>query len=58
MNSKLIKILVPVVIIVFLIGFIYVRFFDNFFGAKPHVFLISIDTLRPDHLGAYGYGNG
>lgn len=24
-------------------------------GAPPNVLLISIDTLRPDHLGAYGY---
>ena len=23
--------------------------------AKPHVILISIDTLRSDHLSAYGY---
>lgn len=22
----------------------------------PHVILISVDTLRPDHLGCYGYG--
>src|SRR5262245_9241312 len=22
---------------------------------KPNVLLITIDTLRPDHLGAYGY---
>jgi len=24
-------------------------------GARPNVVLISIDTLRPDHLGCYGY---
>ncbi|MGY8804601.1 MAG: sulfatase-like hydrolase/transferase, partial [bacterium] len=24
-------------------------------GPPPNVLLISIDTLRPDHLGAYGY---
>ncbi|RIL07890.1 MAG: hypothetical protein DCC71_01425 [Proteobacteria bacterium] len=24
--------------------------------AKPHVILISLDTLRADHLGVYGYG--
>jgi arylsulfatase len=24
--------------------------------AHPHVLLISLDTLRPDHLGLYGYG--
>ncbi len=24
-------------------------------GARPDVLLISIDTLRPDHLGCYGY---
>lgn len=24
--------------------------------ARPHVILISIDTLRADHLGCYGYG--
>ena len=25
-------------------------------GAHPNVLLITVDTLRPDHLGAYGYG--
>ena len=25
-------------------------------GARPNIVLISIDTLRPDHLGCYGYG--
>ena len=25
-------------------------------GQPPNVLLISVDTLRPDHLGAYGYG--
>lgn len=25
-------------------------------GAKPNVLLITVDTLRADHLGAYGYG--
>lgn len=24
--------------------------------ARPHIVLISVDTLRPDHLGSYGYG--
>src|SRR3954465_12515353 len=24
--------------------------------ARPNVLLISLDTLRPDHLGCYGYG--
>jgi arylsulfatase A-like enzyme len=24
-------------------------------GAKPNVLLITVDTLRPDHLGCYGY---
>ena len=24
--------------------------------AQPDVFLITVDTLRPDHLGCYGYG--
>jgi len=24
-------------------------------GGEPHVVLISIDTLRPDHMGVYGY---
>lgn len=24
--------------------------------AKPHVVLVSVDTLRADHLGCYGYG--
>jgi len=26
--------------------------------ARPNVILISIDTLRADHLGAYGYPRG
>src|SRR5947207_928156 len=25
-------------------------------AARPNVLLISLDTLRPDHLGCYGYG--
>jgi len=25
---------------------------------RPNVVLISLDTLRPDHLGCYGYGRG
>ena len=25
-------------------------------GGKPNVLLITVDTLRPDHLGCYGYG--
>ena len=25
-------------------------------GPRPNVVLISLDTLRPDHLGCYGYG--
>src|SRR6185295_126374 len=25
-------------------------------GARPNVLLITVDTLRPDHLGCYGYG--
>ena len=25
---------------------------------RPNVLLISLDTLRPDHLGCYGYGKG
>ncbi|MGA1840959.1 MAG: sulfatase [bacterium] len=24
-------------------------------GARPNIILISVDTLRPDHLGCYGY---
>lgn len=27
-------------------------------GADPNVILISVDTLRPDRLGCYGYGKG
>ena len=26
-----------------------------FSGDKPSIILISVDTLRPDHLGCYGY---
>ncbi len=26
--------------------------------AKPHIVMIVIDTLRADHVGAYGYGRG
>lgn len=25
---------------------------------RPHIVLITVDTLRPDHLGAYGYDRG
>ena len=28
---------------------------DDAPARKPHIILVSIDTLRPDHLGCYGY---
>jgi arylsulfatase A-like enzyme len=40
-----------------IVGFIEIKILKYMLQKnKPNVFLISIDTLRADHLGCYGYG--
>ena len=50
-NKKFTVIILGIIITVFIISFVYFKYRPD----KPNVFLITVDALRPDHLGCYGY---
>lgn len=47
--------LVPKIILWLMQVFIFFVFFSSCKKEKPNILLITIDTLRRDHVGAYGY---
>lgn len=42
----------------FLVSYIYTRFFKNKDGNGYNVIILSVDTLRQDRMGVYGYQGG
>jgi arylsulfatase len=48
------KYIIPVVVVV-AVAAVLLWFFRPFGDERPSIILISVDTLRPDHLGCYGY---
>lgn len=48
-------VLIPTAIFILIAMFIYVIYLSKKVKKIDHIFLITIDTLRADHLGAYGY---
>ncbi|MDD2680182.1 MAG: sulfatase [Candidatus Omnitrophica bacterium] len=54
MNNKIFfKVFIGVVFIIGAIGFIFIR--QHTAAQRPSIILITLDALRPDHLGCYGY---
>ncbi len=57
-KSRLMKVLVAPIGLAFLVVFgisLYIRTSTAAADKYPHIVFISIDDLRPDHLGCYGY---
>lgn len=48
-DNKVVRYLILALVLVAVVGSIFVRP-----ARKPNVLLITIDALRPDHLGCYG----
>ena len=49
--KKFAVIIIGIIITVFIISFVYFEYRPD----RPNVLLITVDALRPDHLGCYGY---
>jgi arylsulfatase A-like enzyme len=49
-----VKYFIPLIAVVALAA-VLMWFFGPFRAGRPSIILISVDTLRPDHLGCYGY---
>ncbi len=48
------RLIIVAVVAAAAVAFILLR--SLIFRGPPSIILISVDTLRPDHLGCYGYG--